>query len=115
VQYSLETETLDDARRGADPRATGRRVARLVKAQLPSVAAPEVEPLLLPVLDDVLTFRVRVFPTNADAWVDTWAAPPEGGAEALPRAVELELAIDDGTAQPPVYRLAVELPMAARR
>lgn len=118
VQYFLENEPFDVARRddAAARRRGGRPVWRLVKSQLPSVAAPGVEPLRLPVLDGVTDFRVRVVPPDADTWIDTWSAP-EGGASdsGLPRAVELELAIDDGTAAPPVYRLAVELPMGSKR
>jgi prepilin-type N-terminal cleavage/methylation domain-containing protein len=113
VHYYLEAEPFGEtAGAGAGGRSR-RRVARLVKAQLPSIAAPEVEPLLLPVLDGVMSFHVRVVPPDADTWVETW--PSEGSSEALPRAVELELAIDDGTPEPPIYRLAVELPMGTKK
>jgi type II secretion system protein J len=115
VHYYLEAEPFGESAGAGAERRSGRRVARLVKAQLPSIAAPEVEPLVLPVLDGVTSFRVRVVPPDEDTWVDTWAGLPEGGAGGLPRAVELELAIDDGTAAPPIYRLAVELPMGNKK
>jgi type II secretion system protein J len=116
VHYYLEAEPFGESAGASAERRSGRRVARLVKAQLPSIAAAEVEPLVLPVLDGVTSFRVRVVPPGADTWMDVWAAPPEGGSgDGLPRAVELELAIDDGTAAPPIYRLAVELPMGSKR
>jgi hypothetical protein len=33
----------------------------------------------------------------------------------IPRAVELQLAIADGSDDPPLYRLLVDLPMGGRR
>jgi prepilin-type N-terminal cleavage/methylation domain-containing protein len=109
VRYYLEPMPLAETTRGAA------RGLRLVKEQGPSVAAPEVEPMRIALLDDVLRFRVRVMPPSRSGteWLDTWSGSPEGGKEELPRAVEFELAVRDGSRSSPVYRLAIELPLGA--
>lgn len=84
----------------------------LVKDQLPSVAADGVEPTSNVVLEDVTAFSVRVLPDGGD-WLPTWQGG-EGGPD-VPRAVELQLALADGTAQPTVYRLLIDLPMGGSK
>jgi len=96
----------------AEATAAGSRPLRLVKEQWPSVAAPGVEPLRIPVLDGVVRFRVRVRPPGTDEWLETWSATGDA-ANRIPRAVELEIAIDDGSRAPPIYRLAIPLPRGA--
>ena len=96
----------------AEAAAAGSRTLRLVKEQWPSVAAPGVEPLRIPVLDGVVRFRVRVRPPGTDEWLETWTATGDA-ANRIPRAVELEIAIDDGSRAPTIYRLAIPLPRGA--
>lgn len=115
VSYSLEPEGFGEAARVGRRSAFGRPRSRLIKEQRPSVAGTAVEPVRLPVLDDVLSFRVRVIPAGTDQWVDTWIASAEGATRDLPRAVEIELILDDGTPEPPPYRIAVALPLGASR
>lgn len=115
VRYFLEPEDLGETGRIGRRSALARRRSRLVKEQLPSVAGEAVEPIRLPVLEDVLDFRVRVMPAGTDQWVESWSATLEGTARDIPRAVELELTVDDGTPQPIPYRLAVALPLGASR
>jgi prepilin-type N-terminal cleavage/methylation domain-containing protein len=95
----------------AEASPAGARQLRLVKEQWPSVAAPGVEPLRLAILDDVLRFRVRVRPSGSDQWLEEWSGTGEGSSRDIPRAVELELAVHDGSRAPPIYRLAIELPL----
>ena len=96
----------------AEATATGSRTLRLVKEQWPSVAAPGVEPLRIPVLDGIVRFRVRVRPPGSDEWLETWSATGDAAGR-IPRAVELEVAVDDGSRAPPIYRLAIPLPLGA--
>jgi len=100
VEYRVES----------DPEAPGRAV--LVKEQLPSVAAEGTPPASFVVLDGVAAFTVRVLPDRGEL-LPTWRAGGDPGSTAvqIPRAVELQLALDDGTSDPPVYRLLVDLPM----
>jgi prepilin-type N-terminal cleavage/methylation domain-containing protein len=107
VRYYLEPMPFADAAAG------GPRALRLVKEQWPSVAATEVEPTRIPLLDDVLRFRVRVMQPGTSQWVESFTGSGEGSSRDLPRAVEFELAVHDGTRAPPVYRLAIELPLGA--
>ena len=51
---------------------------------------PQTEPLELPLLKNVESFRVRFF-SESGAWLDLW--PPEGGKETLPRGVEVTLTL----------------------
>jgi len=96
----------------AEATATGSRTLRLVKEQWPSVAAPGAEPLRIPVLDGIVRFRVRVRPPGSDEWLETWSATGDAAGR-IPRAVELEVAVDDGSRAPPIYRLAIPLPLGA--
>jgi len=84
----------------------------LIKEQLPSVAAEGVPFTENVILEDVAAFTVRVLPDTGDLQT-TW----QGGQDGIqiPRAVELQLALADGTADPPVYRLLVDLPMGGKR
>jgi len=86
--------------------------AVLIKQQLPSVAAEGTPPASWIVLDDVAGFTVRVLPDGGDL-LTSWRAG-SGSAVQVPRAVELQLALADGTEDPPVYRLLVDLPMGGR-
>ncbi|MBM4246273.1 MAG: prepilin-type N-terminal cleavage/methylation domain-containing protein [Deltaproteobacteria bacterium] len=88
-----------------DPDARG---ALLVKEQLPSVATEGTPFTANVVLEDVVAFTVRVLPERGE-WLATWQGG-EGGVR-IPRAVELQLTLADGSADPPVYRLLVDLPM----
>lgn len=80
----------------------------LIKEQLPSVAAPGTPFTSNVVLEDVAAFTVRVMPERGDL-LPTWQGG-EGDVK-LPRAVELQLSLADGTPDPPVYRLLIDLPM----
>ena len=92
----------------------GERGARLVKEQLPSIAAPGTPPPTSVVLDDVAAFRVRVLPGGAKDFAETWRGGEGGRTEDLPQAVEIELALEDGANEPTPYRLLVSLPMGPR-
>jgi hypothetical protein len=98
VEYRVES----------DPEAAGRAV--LVKEQLPSVAAEGTPPASFVVLDDVAAFTVRVLPDRGEL-LSSWQAGTGSGSVQVPRAVELQLALEDGTDDPLVYRLLVDLPM----
>ena len=99
VQYRLE------------PGPSGAPGGILIKEQLPSVAVEGTPPATSPILEDVVAFTVRVLPDTGE-WLATWRGG-EGNVQ-VPRAVELQLALADGTADPPVYRLLVDLPMGGR-
>ena len=79
----------------------------LVKEQLPSVAADSTPFTPNVILEDVASFTARVLPDKGD-WRPTW----QGGEENIniPRGVELSLSLADGSPDPPVYRLLVDLP-----
>lgn len=79
----------------------------LVKDQLPSVAVDDTQATSNPILEDVAAFTVRVLPDSGDM-LPTWQAD---GTVSLPRAVELQLALADGTGDPQVYRLMIDLPL----
>ena len=67
------------------------------------------------VLDRVTSFQARVLPSQAPDWAPTWAGGDAGKSEDLPRAVEIEIGVDEGDAAPTPYRVAVSLPMGPRR
>lgn len=94
-----------------EPGPPDARGALLVKEQLPSVANDGTPFTPNVVLEDVAAFTVRVLPDRGDV-VTTWQGTDD---VPIPRAVELELALADGTAEPPVYRLLVDLPMGGKR
>lgn len=94
-----------------EPGPPDARGALLVKEQLPSVASEGAQLTPNVVLEDVAAFTVRVLPDAGDL-VTTWQGTEE---IPIPRAVELELALADGTPDPPVYRLLVDLPMGGKR
>ena len=81
----------------------------LLKEQLPSIAAEGVEPTAMVVLENVRTFRAEVLPDPRGAWSPTWQA---NGAQ-VPRAVRLELSLNDGEAGSTAYRTTVTLPLGA--
>jgi prepilin-type N-terminal cleavage/methylation domain-containing protein len=98
-----------------EPGPPDARGALLVKEQLPSVASEGTPFPANVVLEDVAAFTVRVLPNPAQGeWLPTWQG---GGADQIdiPRAVELELALADGTADPQVYRLIIDVPMGGKR
>ena len=97
------------------PDSAGGRTGRLVKDQVASVLPDGVDPAEAVVLDGVAAFRVRVLPSQAADWAPTWAGGDTGKPEDLPRAVEIEIAIDEGDAEPTPYRVSVSLPMGPRR
>jgi type II secretory pathway component PulJ len=85
----------------------------LVKQQLPSVAPEGLEPAEAVLLENVRTFRVRVLPQRGAEWASTWSGAATG-TSSLPVAVELEVALEDGSEDPQVYRLITTLPMGLR-
>jgi general secretion pathway protein J len=97
-----------------DPPARGERGGRLVKEQIPSVAPAGTPPLEAVVLEDVAAFRVRVLPRSGQEWIETWQAADGSASESLPQAVEIELALADGSADPIPFHVAVTLPMRRR-
>lgn len=94
-----------------EPGPPDARGALLMKEQLPSVATDGTPFTPNVVLEDVAAFTVRVSPDGNElltAWQGTDEVP-------IPRAVELELSLADGTAEPPVYRLFIDLPLGGKR
>lgn len=85
----------------------------LVKEQLPSVAAPGVEPASAIILEGVHGFEVEALPGGSRAWTPSWTA--EDSREKLPRALRLAIALRDETGNPDVYRMTVTLPMGPNR
>lgn len=97
------------------PGASGTRSGRLVKDQVASVAPESVDPAEAVVLEGVTSFRVRVLPSQSPDWLPVWAGGDTGKPEDLPRAVEIEIGVDEGDAEPTPYRVATSLPMGPRR
>jgi prepilin-type N-terminal cleavage/methylation domain-containing protein len=97
-----------------EPGAPDARGALLIKEQLPSVASEGTQFPANVVLEDVAAFTVRVLPDVELGWLPAWQG---GGADKIdvPRAVELQLALADGTPDPPVYRLVIDVPMGGKR
>jgi prepilin-type N-terminal cleavage/methylation domain-containing protein len=91
-----------------EPGPPGAKGALLIKEQLPSIAMDTVTFTSSVVLEDVAAFTVRVLPDAGDLQT-TWQGDPT--TYSLPRAVELQLALADGSGDPPVYRLLVDLPL----
>ena len=81
---------------------------RLIKEQLPSMAAQGVEPTSMVVLEDVSSFGVEVLRNGR--WSTQW----ESGPGQVPRAVRLQLEIENGSGSPIAYRTTVTLPMGDR-
>lgn len=79
----------------------------LMKQQIPSVAAPGVEPVTMVVLENVRSFQAEAVRQGSG-----WQTQIEPTSE-LPRAVRLTLAVDDGVAAPTNYRTTVTLPMGS--
>jgi len=100
-------DPLEVVRYRLEPGPPDARGGLLVKEQLPSVAADGTPFTTNVILEDVTAFTVRVLPDSGD-YLPTWQGGDKVG---LPRAVELQLALADGTPDPPVYRLLVDLPM----
>jgi prepilin-type N-terminal cleavage/methylation domain-containing protein len=94
-----------------DPWVPGARV--LIKEQLPSVAAPGVEPVSAVILDRVYSFEAEVLPARSREWARTWSAA--GNSDDLPRAIRFALSLDDGSDSPEAYRLTITLPMGPTR
>ncbi|MEW6273157.1 MAG: type II secretion system protein GspJ [Thermodesulfobacteriota bacterium] len=94
-----------------EPGLPGSAGGVLMKDQLPSVAAEGTPPATSPILEDVEAFTVRVLPDDGEL-LASWRGGDDGVQ--IPRAVELELALADGTEDPPVYRLLIDLPMGGR-
>lgn len=99
VRYRLEP---------GDPDAAG---GLLLKEQLPSVATDGTPFTTNVVLEDVVAFTVRVLPDRGE-WLATWQAEEN---VKIPRAVELQLSLADGTPDPTTYRLLIDLPMGGSR
>lgn len=98
-----------------EPGAPDARGALLVKEQLPSVASDGTPFPANVVLEDVAAFTVRVLPNPARGeWLPAWTGGGEDQID-VPRAVELQLALADGTPDPPVYRLLIDVPMGGKR
>lgn len=93
----------------------GRRSGRLVKEQLASVAPDGTPPAQAVVLDGVTSFQARVLASQGADWAPAWTGGDAGKTEDLPRAVEVEIGVDEGEATPTPYRVAVTLPMGPRR
>ncbi|HEY8517833.1 MAG TPA: prepilin-type N-terminal cleavage/methylation domain-containing protein [Candidatus Binatia bacterium] len=95
-----------------EPGPRGSAGGVLMKDQLPSVAAEGTPPATSPILEDVALFTVRVLPETGSELLTAWRGGQDGVA--IPRAVELELALADDSDNPPVYRLLIDLPMGGR-
>ncbi len=94
-----------------EPGPSGAAAARLIEEQMPSVAEAGAAPTRIALLDDVVLFRVRAVPPGGRDWVEEWATSDEPSGPALPRAVEIEISVADGSDLPPRYRLALTLPL----
>lgn len=105
------TDPLEIVRYVLEPGPPDAAGGLLVKEQLPSVAADGTPPARYVILEDVAAFTVRVLPDRGEA-LTTWQGG-DGGID-IPRAIELQLALDDGTEAPPVYRLLIDIPMGGR-
>lgn len=105
------TDPFEVVRYHLEPGEPDARGAMLVKEQLPA-AATDGQPFTTNVvLEDVAAFTVRVLPDTGE-WLPTFQGG-EAGVK-IPRAVELQLSLADGTPEPPVYRLLVDLPMGGK-
>lgn len=102
------TDPFEVVRYRLEPGAPDARGALLVKDQLPAAASDGVPFTTNVVLEDVASFTVRVLPDRGE-WLPTFQGG-EGKID-IPRAAELQLALADGTPDPPVYRLLIHLPM----
>jgi prepilin-type N-terminal cleavage/methylation domain-containing protein len=102
-------DPLEVVRYHLEPGPPGSQGGLLFKDQLPSVAVDGTPPMTSLILEDVAAFTVRVLPDGTGDLLATW----QGGTNniKIPRAVELQLALADGSASPEVYRLLVDLPM----
>jgi prepilin-type N-terminal cleavage/methylation domain-containing protein len=98
-----------------EPPARGEIGGRLVKEQLPSVAAEGAAPAEAVVLEGVAAFRVRVLPGVGQPWTETWQGGDGGNREDLPRAVEVELALVEGDEPPVPFHIAVTLPLSGKK
>ena len=108
-------DTIEQVTYRLEPPGRGDRGGRLIKEQLPSMAAVGTPPAQAVVLEDVAAFHVRVLPAGDNqGWVETWQSDDGGSRDSLPRAVEIELAIADGSANPIPFHVAVSLPLRAR-
>lgn len=96
-----------------EPPTRGERGARLIKEQLPSVAADGTPPAQIVVLPNVAAFRVRAVQDLNQGWQMTWQGGSSGDTKDLPRAVEVELELveDNPSIEPTPYRIAVTLPL----
>jgi prepilin-type N-terminal cleavage/methylation domain-containing protein len=97
-----------------EPPGPGQRSGRLLRDQLPSVAADGTAPATTVMLDGVLAFRARVLASGLQGWQPTFTGGTAGNDKDLPTAVDLELVLDDGTPDGEPYRLLVALPLAGQ-
>jgi len=97
-----------------EPGAPGQRGGRLIKDQQPSLQVATVPPLSVVVLENVTAFRVGVVPPGAQDFAGNYVSGDNSSPARLPLAVALDLAIDDGSSDPPTYRTVVTLPLAER-
>lgn len=102
------TDPFEVVRYRLEPGEPDSRGALLIKEQLPAAASDGMPFTTNVVLEDVASFTVRVLPDRGE-WLPTFQGG-EGKID-IPRAVELQLALADGTPDPPVYRLLIDLPM----
>jgi prepilin-type N-terminal cleavage/methylation domain-containing protein len=101
------TTRLRFAWRASEPRLVAYAVEgdALVRREASRFAPPDApEPPGVAVLDRVRDFRVRCF--DGAEWSAGWALPR------LPRAVELELTVDDGSGAPEALATTVAIPLA---
>lgn len=103
-------DPLEIVRYHLEPGPADAKGALLVKEQLPSVAADPTFTSNV-VLEDVAAFTVTVLPERGGAFQTAF----QGDSNTpVPRAAELQLALADGSPDPPVYRLLIDLPMGGR-
>jgi prepilin-type N-terminal cleavage/methylation domain-containing protein len=98
-----------------EPGSAGERGGRLIKDQQPSLQVATVPPLSVVVLENVTAFRVGVVPPGAQDFTGNYVSGSDTTAASLPRAVALELTVDDGSGEPPTYRTVVTLPLAEKK
>jgi len=98
-----------------EPAPGASRHARLVKDQEPSLQVDDFPPASFVVLENVTQFRVCVVAAVGVDCAFNWTSGNGTAAGQLPRAVAVELGVEDGTPDPPTYRVVVTLPLAASK
>ena len=104
-------DPLENVHYHLEPGPAGSKGGVLVKDQLPSVAVSGTLPDTNVILEDVAAFTVNAL--DSTGAVQPTLPPGATNSGQIPPAVELQLALADGTSDPQVYWLTIDLPMGA--